>query len=198
MVGLTNRFYKRETKMIEPNLKNIETAKRDVIGALTDLLLDPNAKTQDALTTSAAYFRLVSTANVTKVGNIPPAGWYVVGGHPGDWYTIRAEFDRVLTAQEIIEASGAIGYALRIYVAGEELSLPTLEVADAGKTVLVFGYDSTKTRRDDPNHEEAFDKARDYIVEGSPVRKTDRAGRGTAGTRLVAGIGAVGVTFYVR
>jgi hypothetical protein len=184
--------------MIEPNLKNIEIAKRDVIGALTDLLIEPNAKTQDALATSAAYYRMVTTANIAQIVNIPPFGWHIPGNHPGDWYSVRAEFDRVLTTDEAMEASGAIGYALRIYIAGEELSLPTIELSAEGKTVLTYGYDSTKTRRDDPNHEEAFDMARTYIVEGSPVRKTDRAGRNTAGTRLCKGIGAVGVVFYVK
>jgi hypothetical protein len=184
--------------MKENNLNNIETIKRDLIGAFTDLLLDPNAKTQDALNTSAAYYRMVKTANITQIVNIPPFGWHTPGNHPGDWYSVRAEFDRVLTTDEAMEASGAIGYALRIYIAGEELSLPTIELSSEGKTVLTYGYDSTKTRRDDPNHEEAFGMAKTYIVEGSPVRKTDRAGRGTAGTRLCKGIGTVGVTFYVK
>jgi hypothetical protein len=171
-------------------------AKNNMISAMFALIQNPTAETQDALTTSAAYFRFVKSGK--QIANIPPFGWDTPQNHGGDWYEIRAEFDRVLTTEEAMQASGAIGYALRENMAGEDLSFPTIELFSAGKTVLSYGYDSTKSRRDDYYACEAFEAAATYIVEGSPVRKTNRAGRGTAGTRLVEGIGPVGVTFYVK
>ncbi len=54
-------------------------------------------------------------------------------------------------------------------------------------TLLVFSVDTTKSRRDDVAW--AFeDDCIPMLVEGTPVRKTDRAGAGTKGTRAVEGI----------
>jgi hypothetical protein len=115
-----------------------------------------------------------------------------------DWYELRAVFDRRLSPDEIARASGCIGYALRALLAGEDLSEPQVACIRSGQTVLDYAYDSTKSRRDDPPFAEAFDCARQLVQEGSPIRQTNRTGAGTRGTRLVEGIGPVGVTFSVR
>jgi hypothetical protein len=98
-----------------------------------------------------------------------------------------------------------LGYALREQLAGEPLSDYRFEVKDKRITVLEYYYDATKSQRDDPDFIEAFRKAEQYILEGTPIRKTDRAGRGTKGTRLVEGVGKtfpkdvnVEIEFYVR
>ncbi|MGC4043630.1 MAG: hypothetical protein QM758_07470 [Armatimonas sp.] len=128
----------------------------------------------------------------------PPLEWYRPGEQPGGWNTIRATFDRALTATEVMEAAGCIGYALRINVAAGRLSLPVLEAADDHKTVLSFSYDSIKSERWMPSVVRAFREAARYIVEGTPRRTTNRAGLGTAGTPLCDGIGPVGVEFHLR
>lgn len=116
-----------------------------------------------------------------------------------DWYEIRAIFGRWLTDEEITRAAGALGYALKEVLAGEELSDPdVIRSCRAQQTILLFAYDSTKSRRDDPDADLTFAMAERYIAEGSPLRRTERAGKGTKGTRLVQGIGPVSVQFAVR
>ena len=147
----------------------------------------------------ASFFtRLVRAASPVATAT----AWVKPTDHPGDWQEVRATFDRLLTVEEAQEAAGAIGYALRIYFNGEELSDPTylldgLKNGDA-HAVLQFAYDSTKAIRSEPDTAEAFEEALRYIKEGSPVRQTNRAGVKTKGTRLVKGVGPVGVTFEVR
>jgi hypothetical protein len=116
-----------------------------------------------------------------------------------DFYEVRVTFDRELSADEISRASGALGYALRATLAGESLSDPTVALCEDHRTVLEYGYDATKSQRDDPDFDAAFLLAHRYIEEGTPVRKTDRAGKGTQGTRLVEGIGGdTDIRFFVR
>lgn len=83
---------------------------------------------------------------------------------------------------------------------GEDLSEPIrIKRKRDRRTVAYFSYDSTKCRSDDPDEVEAICRASRYVKEGSPIRKTDRAGRGTAGTRLCQGLGdAVTALFWVR
>lgn len=125
--------------------------------------------------------------------------WVPLEEHPGKWKEIRVEFDKELTVSQVLRAAGALGYALREHLVGEPLSLPRVALSpDPNVTILEFEYDSTTSKRSDPDFFEAFDAAMDYIEEGSPVRTTDRRGPGTAGTRLVDGIGPVGMRFFVR
>lgn len=117
----------------------------------------------------------------------------------GHFEEIRVILHRHLNSDEIGRVAGCIGYALRQELAGEEMTEPyVIQSVRAGQTILLFGYDSTKSRRDDPDFDRAFELAGRYIVEGSPLRKTDRAGAGTKGTRLVSGIGKCRVEFAVR
>ncbi len=114
---------------------------------------------------------------------------------PADFYSFTVRFPRLLSTDEISRASGCIGYALRETLAGEDLSDPQVGFALCGATVLSFDYDSTKSRRDDPDSLLAFERAAAYIVLGTPIRKTNRAGFGTKGTSLVDGIGLVSMVF---
>ena len=118
-----------------------------------------------------------------------------------DFGEVRVLVDRILSAGFVRRLSGCLGYALRQTICGEDVSDPTitqLRAGGVGQTVLEYGYDSTKSRRDDPDFDQAFSLAILYAREGSPIRRTDRAGWGTRGTRLVEGIGVGGVTFAVR
>lgn len=118
--------------------------------------------------------------------------WKTPGEHPGSWYEIRAEFGAYLTDEQVHQAAGCIGYALRQEIRGEELSEPlSIKRTKGGRTIARFGYDSTKTRSDDPDETLAFELAAQYVREGSPVRKTNRAGVGTVGTRLCEGLGNI-------
>ena len=115
------------------------------------------------------------------------------------FHEICVEFDRTLTDDEIWSASGCIGYALREFLNGERLSEPLkVKHKGNGRTIVYYYYDSTRSTVDSPDFVEVFEKAAQYVVEGSPVRKTDWAGPGTAGTRLAQGIGEVRARFMVR
>jgi hypothetical protein len=112
---------------------------------------------------------------------------------------ICAEFDQTLTDEEIWQASGCIGYALRECINGERLSEPLkVKRKGNGRTVVYYFYDSSLSAYYHPDFAEAFEKAAQYVIEGSPIRKTDWAGSGTTGTRLAQGIGDVRVRFMVR
>jgi len=133
---------------------------------------------------------------------LPHQDWITVDSPDAfarDFYEIRVVIDRYLTHEEARRAAGCLGYALKQELAGEELSEPcVIQSCRAGQTILLLCYDSTKSRRDDPDFDRTFALAESYIAEGSPIRMTNRAGCGTRGTRLVAGIGPCCVQFAVR
>jgi hypothetical protein len=129
---------------------------------------------------------------------IPEPDWRNVKESAGeDFSEIMLVIEPPLTQDEISRASGCLGYALREVLAGEDLSDPQVG-ASHSRVKLTFYYDSTKSRRDDPDHFAAFEKAARYISEGTPVRTTNRAGAGTKGTRLVEGIGPRQIDIFVR
>lgn len=102
-------------------------------------------------------------------------------------YYIRVQFDREMTDEQMNHAAQLMGYAYRETVAGESLGWP---VAD-GTNSFYLHADTTKSRRDDlgvalAEFEEKFPER---MAEGSPVRKSDRLGPGTKGTRLVEPLG---------
>ena len=121
-----------------------------------------------------------------------------------DFAEIRVLVERRLNEEEVSRLLGCLGYALRQTLAGEDLSEPSGFLlskfpADGRQvTVLEYAYDSTKSRRDDPDFALAFAVAQEFIFSGSPIRTTNRAGVGTKGTRLVDGIGACHLTLQVR
>lgn len=55
--------------------------------------------------------------------------------------------------------------------------------------LYIFSVDTTKSQRDDVP--DAWDQAKHVLVEGTPVRTTDRMGAGTKGTRKYPGLGRV-------
>jgi hypothetical protein len=55
--------------------------------------------------------------------------------------------------------------------------------------LYVFALDTTKSQRDDVP--DAWDTQKHVLVEGTPVRKTDKVGPGTRGTRKHEGVGPV-------
>lgn len=138
------------------------------------------------------------------------AGVWVQPGTVAGWTRIRARFDRELTLPECWRVAACIGYAMREKVRSRASMLTdqyaTLENAvfktetyGVPVSVLYFDYDASRSDRTDPvsGAVEAFETAEKYIVNGSPIRKTDQQGPNTAGTRLCEGIGEVGVTFHV-
>lgn len=160
-----------------------------------------------ALPNQEHFILLTKAALALVTGEQPNAGWKSVDALDAlstDFYGIRVVAGRRLDAEEVSRLSGCLGYALRQVLAGEDLSEPyvcylhntpgdRLQV-----TLLEYSYDSTKSRRDDPDFEAAFELARDFIFSGSPVRQSNRAGAGTKGTRLVEGISQCDLRIYVR
>lgn len=113
-----------------------------------------------------------------------------------DWYDMSVEVDRYLTDAEVDMVVGCVGYAFRQVLAGESADLLGDGRSQSGTTIII-SYDSTKSQRDDPDFLEAFNLAQQYIQFGTPVRKTNRSGPGTAGTPLLAGIGECRVALFV-
>lgn len=128
------------------------------------------------------------------------APWVAPADSNGDWYGIRAICPFHLSAPQVHGISDALGYALAQHIRGEHLSNPVVLRREPGMTVIEWDYDSTKSRSDDIGAHvvECFEDATRYAHEGSPVRKTDRAGAGTKGTRLVQPSGYTGsITWLV-
>lgn len=99
-------------------------------------------------------------------------------------YAIRLQADRDLTDDEIQHIAGLTGYSYATAGRGEGIGAPERDSARS----FIIGADTTKGRvyRNLDVFEENLDT---FIREGSPVRKTDRSGPGTKGTRLVEGLG---------
>lgn len=102
---------------------------------------------------------------------------------PLDSYYVRIEFAENVSDEEINHAVTHVGYAWRAKLRGESLRDP---IRDSHRSFLVHA-DSTKTARDDVGV--GLYEFQEYLPqimnEGTPVRKTDRAGEGTKGTRLI-------------
>lgn len=105
----------------------------------------------------------------------------------GDTYKVRMQFDREITDEEMQRACQLLGYQYRSAVAGESLGDP---IRDGANSFNVYA-DFTKSRRDDLGdaYYDLENGIGTMIKEGSPIRKTDRSGPGTKGTRLVDGLG---------
>ena len=138
-----------------------------------------------------------------------------------DFTAIRVICDRKLEGAEVNRLSGCLAYALKATLAtgDDALSEPHVEFAQTPidspvpltLTLLEYAFDASRTIRTDPDPTAAFSLARQYILEGTPIRTTDREGVGTRNTRLLEGIGSstgmsspgmfgmpCNVTFYVR
>lgn len=126
----------------------------------------------------------------------------IVLHEPGDVDKFKSIYmhiitDRELSDHEILQASGCLGYALRECLRGDQLSDPeVVQKFDSpvhSELVIKYDYDTDSSQRSDPkaHYLEAFNLAKKYIFEGTPVRKTDQQGYGTRGTRLVDGLGNI-------
>lgn len=114
---------------------------------------------------------------------------------------IRVVVGKALTPDQARAVGGGIGYSFAKSVRGDaRISEPNIVAKDAGSTTIEFTTDTRLHGRSSDqslDFEDTFETALEYIRNGSPVRKTDREGANTKGTRLVQGIGNVDITFYV-
>lgn len=112
---------------------------------------------------------------------------------------IRFRCRRCLNDMEVARVCGALAYALRATLAGDDLSLPVLMLDfRQHHTNLYFQWDSESSIRSEPDFVAALETAVRFIEEGTPIRLTNRAGCGTFGTRLFDGIGRCDVEIHVR
>jgi hypothetical protein len=102
--------------------------------------------------------------------------------------SMRFQVNRPLTDEEFGRVAGLVGYAYRATIAGESVS----PGAHDSPYSFIVHADMTKTARDDFGMGlEDFEEILPHVLaEGSPIRKTDRAGAGTKGTRLIEGLGS--------
>jgi hypothetical protein len=103
----------------------------------------------------------------------------------GEFSRVSVEVEGILDDAEVNRAAGCVGYAFKEYLHGESLGEPEGITRANGRTVFECYYDSTKCHRYDVY--DALCAAEEYILEGTPRRKTDRTG--PVGTRLVEGVG---------
>jgi hypothetical protein len=106
-----------------------------------------------------------------------------------DWPNeIRVQANRKLSEDEQNNLAALVGYAYKAQVRGEQMSDAEFDSPYS----LIMGADVTKTASDDAGLAlERFEESlTELVAEGSPIRKTDRKGPGTAGTRLIPGFGA--------
>jgi hypothetical protein len=104
-------------------------------------------------------------------------------------YKLIIKVDGLLDDEEVERSVGILGYALSP-VRGEEVLLDSV-TRKKTTTYIKVNWDSTKSRSDDLGDRifEIRHNFSDYMKEGTPIRTTDRAGKGTRGTRLLSGIG---------
>jgi hypothetical protein len=105
---------------------------------------------------------------------------------------MRIQTNRQLTDDEQDRLVGLVAYAYRAEIRGEQMSLPEYD----SKFSFIVGSDLTKSSSDDTGLAlERFEATlANHVALGSPMRTTDRAGAGTAGTRALEGFGP-GLTF---
>ena len=122
-----------------------------------------------------------------------------------DFTAIRVVVDRRLVEDDVVRLARCLGYALKATLVGEELGEPSASYT-AGEeddglvfTLVEFSYNAKSSTRTKPDAKLAFEVAREYIRDGSPIRTTDREGPGTMNTRLAEGILVpANLTFYIR
>lgn len=115
------------------------------------------------------------------------------GVYPGTPYAMRFQASRPISDEEMQQFTSLVGYAYRSTVVGEPIGRPERDSVGS----FVIHADTTKSRRDDLGLAlEDFEQTLPAMIrEGSPMRKTDKAGPGTKGTRLVEGIADPDLTF---
>ena len=103
--------------------------------------------------------------------------------YPDQPYAMRVQFSRPVSDDEMQRAAGLVGYSLRTAGQGEPAGDPDRDSPYS----FVISADTTKGRA--YRHLDRFEEnLGNYIAGGgTPQRKTDQAGPGTKGTRLVEG-----------
>ena len=117
------------------------------------------------------------------------------GVYPDTPYSMRIQSKRPLSDDDMQKAAQLLGYAYRAEVRGEPLGDPE---RDSPYSFVVYA-DTTKSSSDDLGIAlEGFEESLpEMFADGSPIRKTDRAGAGTKGTRLVEGFDGDGFGFEI-
>lgn len=106
------------------------------------------------------------------------------GVYAAEPYAIAVRTSRPINDSELSQIAGLTGYAYA--TTGGERAYGEPERVD--DSTFILHVDTTKGRAYQ-RLDQFEEKLADTIRDGSPVRKTNRSGPGTAGTRLVDGIG---------
>jgi hypothetical protein len=108
---------------------------------------------------------------------------------------MRIQASRPLSDAEVQKVAQLTGYQHRSTLNGEGLSDPDR----CGNAAVLVGTDNTKSSGRKSMFNDFEDGLEATLQEGSPVRKTDRSGPGTKGTRLIEGFGKdVSFTLYYK
>ena len=124
---------------------------------------------------------------------------HTAGALANDFQSIRITIDRRLSDHEVSQAAGAVGYALREVLCGDDLGEPrVLRSYSAQQTILSAPMIARSPFVPNPilrwrssKPPSTLWKAVRFVLQTAP-------GAGTQGTRLVAGIGRCKVDFAVR
>lgn len=100
--------------------------------------------------------------------------------------SLRIRVPKILDDEELMNAAGCIGYAVKKYSGENATGEPYEVVRLAGNTF--FNIDIYARVED---YELFMCDLENYLYLGTPVRETNRAGPNTRGTRLVVGTGVV-------
>ena len=122
---------------------------------------------------------------------VPSNRWQGYPEWTGDGYGIALAFSKPVS-----DPTHLLAYFCRANLAmgydgfdGEYTGCPVDAPDENGQAMVWYwSCDLTKSARDDVAHE--LGSLGEFMRTGSPVRKTDRAGHGTRGTRAVIGVGA--------
>lgn len=115
------------------------------------------------------------------------------GVAPMEPQAIRIQADRALDEDDLATIAQMTGYSLRTAGQGEGASDPIRD------SPFSFNVHNDTTKGDQYMHLDRFQaNLHTFIHQGTPVRKTDRGGPGTKGTRLINGYGrnAPGIEIY--
>lgn len=129
---------------------------------------------------------------VSDSGTEQETHYYKLGGDVYNWEydSILIKASRPINDEEMMQLAGLTGYAYSV-LAGEGIGMPQ-RVSEDSFTVWA---DATKCRNS--NFDDFSGNLNAVISEGSPIRKTNRAGVGTKDTRKVQGMADVTVELYL-
>lgn len=115
--------------------------------------------------------------------------WVADPAEAGDVYNVAVYTS---TPQDVAQVNGLVGYHFRgrMGMGGEFYPEQEAEPSERQQQVFTYFADCTKSPSDDYMAHLTDGTLEDYMENGTPVRKTDKAGAGTAGTRRYAGVGS--------